>query len=88
MESNLDKVSIDNQQKFKALKKNYVNYEKAWYGTSEKQYKDGAGYKHFSGTLTDAQFKKSFTNYNNAKIAYLNILQEELAKREDEAMKT
>jgi len=36
MESNLDKVSIDNQQKFKTLKKNYVNYEKAWYGTSEK----------------------------------------------------
>lgn len=88
MESNLDKVSIDNQQKFKSLKNNYIKAETNWYGTNDKQYKNGAGYLHFIGTLTDAQFKTRLTTYNNAKTKYLDILQEELAKREDEAMKT
>jgi hypothetical protein len=93
MEVNVNKVSADNQARFGRLYSAYVTAANNWYGTAARYYVDGAGYREFknddpnaTGTITQAQKNVLENNYKQARAAYMAILQEELDKRESEAV--
>ena len=105
METNVNKISADNQSRFQRLYQQYAQALNEWYGTAANYYRDGAGYKEFwwdynyqkdnpsanynynhgLGRINNTEKNALHTKYINARTAYMNILQEELDKRESEA---
>lgn len=98
MEVNVNKVSADNQAKFRRLYQNYITAMNNWYGTPGYYYADGAGYKEFKydpdvsynenhslGRISASEKNALHNVYKQARSVYMAILQEELNKRESEA---